>query len=390
MYTIKTLNAISDIVYEELNDQYTLSDTQSAPDAIFVRSASMHDEVLPDSLLSIARAGAGVNNIPLERCSKAGVCVFNTPGANANAVTELVIAALLLSNRDILGGVKWARTLKGQGDAVEKLVEKGKGQFVGPELRGKVLGVIGLGAIGARVANAAQALGMEVVGYDPQISIDHAWGLSRHVNRAQTLEEVLAKSDYVTLHLPLLDATRGMLGEKTLPQCKPGMRIMNFSRAGLVDGDAMLAALQSGKVAHYVTDFPTEEMLGQKNVTCIPHLGASTPESEENCARMAAAQTRDYLENGTIRNSVNLPEMLLAPVTKPRLCIIHENVPNALGSITSAVASFGLNISDLMNRSRGAMAVSVLDLDDVPAAIASDLLARIGEIDGMIRVRLLK
>lgn len=389
MYNVKTLNAISDVIYEELGANYAVSDGHGAPDAILVRSASMHETELGDSLLCIARAGAGVNNIPLERCSEKGICVFNTPGANANAVSELVIAGLLLASRDVAAGVNWAATLKGQGAQVEKLVEKGKGQFVGPEIRGKTLGVIGLGAIGAKVANAADALGMRVIGYDPLISVEHAWALSRTVARAATMEEVFEKCDFISLHVPLTDNTRGLVNAKMLELCRNGVRVLNFARAGLADTNAMLAALACGRVARYVTDFPTDEMLGQKNVICIPHLGASTPESEDNCARMAAAQTRDYLECGAIRNSVNLPEVVLGPVSKPRLCAIHRNIPNALGSITSAVASYGINISDLVNRSRGAMAVSVLDLDDVPEAAAAALTEKMKGLAGMIRVRLL-
>ena len=389
MYHIQTLNAISNVIFEELDANYVVSDTQAAPDAILVRSAYMHEMELEDSLLSIARAGAGVNNIPLDRCSEKGICVFNTPGANANAVSELVIAGILLASRDVIAGVNWAETLKGQGAQVEKLVEKGKGQFAGPEIKGKTLGVIGLGAIGAKVANAADALGMRVIGYDPLISVEHAWALSRTVARAQTMEEVFEKSDYITLHVPLTDKTRALVGARMLELCREGVRVLNFARAALVDTNAMLAALASGRVARYVTDFPTDDMLRQKNVICIPHLGASTPESEDNCARMAAAQTRDYLECGAIRNSVNLPEVPLGPISKPRLCAIHQNIPNVLGSITSAVASYNINISDLINRSRGAMAVSVLDLDDVPEAVAAALVEKIEGLTGMIRVRLL-
>lgn len=389
MYNVKTLNAISDVIYEELNENYTVSDNHAAPDAILVRSASMLEMEFDDTLLSIARAGAGVNNIPLDRCSEKGICVFNTPGANANGVCELVIAGLLLSSRDVVAGVNWAATLKGQGAQVEKLVEKGKNQFVGPEIKGKTLGVIGLGAIGAKVANAADALGMRVIGYDPLISIEHAWALSRTVARAATMEEVFEKSDYISLHIPLTDKTRGIVGAKMLELCKDGVRVLNFARAGLVDTNSMLSALAAGRVASYVTDFPTDDMLGQKNVICIPHLGASTPESEDNCARMAAAQTRDYLECGAIRNSVNLPEVPLGPLTKPRLCVIHQNIPNVLSSITSTVASYNINISDLINRSRGAMAVSVLDLDDIPEAVVPALKEKVETLNGIIRVRLL-
>ncbi len=388
-YAIKTLNAISPAIYTQLGENYRVSDDASSPDAILVRSASMHETPVPDSVQCIARAGAGYNNIPVEVCSEKGVCVFNTPGANANAVCEMVLAGMLLSCRDIVGGIEWARTLKGQGAAVEKAVEKGKKAFVGPELRGKTLGVIGLGAIGVLVANAAVALGMDVVGYDPMISVEHAWKLSRDIRRENTLDALISTCDFLTLHVPLTEKTRGMIGTRALSLCRKGVRIMNFARGGLVDEDALLAALGDGRVARYVTDFPTDAMLGLEGVIAIPHLGASTPESEENCAVMAAAQTRDFLESGIIRNSVNLPAVDVAPATKPRLLCIHENIPNVLGSITSAVASFGLNISDLVNRSREALAVSVVDIDEVPAAKRGELVARVSEINGMKRVRLL-
>lgn len=388
-YEIKTLNAISPAIYRELGEAYRVSDDAASPDAILVRSASMHETPVPESVLCVARAGAGYNNIPVDACSAQGICVFNTPGANANAVCEMVLAGMLLSCRDIVGGIEWARTLKGQGDAVEKAVEKGKKAFVGPELRGKTLGVVGLGAIGVLVANAAAALGMNVVGYDPMISVEHAWKLSHGIRRENSLDALFSACDFITLHVPLTAKTRGMVGTRALSLCRKGVRIMNFARGGLVDDDALLSALGDGRVARYVTDFPSDAMLGVDGVIAIPHLGASTPESEENCAVMAAAQTRDFLESGIIRNSVNLPAVDVAPATKPRLLCIHENVPNVLGSITSAVASFGLNISDLVNRSREAMAVSVVDIDDVPAGVREALVARVCEISGMKRVRLL-
>lgn len=388
-YQIKTLNAISPAIYTQLGERYNVSADAERPDAILVRSASMHETPLPESVLCIARAGAGTNNIPIDACSERGVCVFNTPGANANAVCEMVIAGLLLSCRNIVGGIEWARTLKGQGDAVEKAVEKGKSAFVGPELRGKTLGVIGLGAIGVLVANAAVALGMNVIGYDPMISVEHAWSLSRSVRRESSLDALFSESDFVTVHVPLSDKTRGMIGSRALSLCRKGMRVMNFARGGLVDEDALIAALGDGRVSAYVTDFPSDRLIGMDGVIAIPHLGASTPESEENCAVMAAAQTRDFLESGIIRNSVNLPAVDVAPVSKPRLLCIHENIPNVLGSITSEVASFKLNISDLVNRSRGSMAVSVVDIDEAPADARDALIARIEKIAGMKRARLL-
>ena len=388
-YRIKTLNAISPAIYTQLGSTYQVGDNMEAPDAILVRSASMHDMPLEPSVLCIARAGAGTNNIPIDACTQAGVCVFNTPGANANAVCEMVLAAMLLSCRDIVGGVEWARTLKGQGDAIEKAVEKGKKAFVGPELRGKTLGVIGLGAIGVLVANAAVALGMNVIGYDPMISVEHAWKLSQSVKRENSQDELFSECDFITVHVPMTDRTRGMIGRRALSLCKKGVRILNYARGGLVDEAALLEALADGRVAAYVTDFPSDALLGVKNVICTPHLGASTPESEDNCAVMAAAQTRDFLESGIIRNSVNLPAVDVAPVTKPRLLCIHENVPNVLGSITSAVAGFGLNISDLVNRSRGNIAVSVVDIDAVPADAQPALAKAIEQLPGMKRVRLL-
>ena len=388
-YRIKTLNAISPAIYTQLGSTYQVGDNMEAPDAILVRSASMHDMPLEPSVLCIARAGAGTNNIPIDACTQAGVCVFNTPGANANAVCEMVLAAMLLSCRDIVGGVEWARTLKGQGDAIEKAVEKGKKAFVGPELRGKTLGVVGLGAIGVLVANAAVTLGMNVIGYDPMISVEHAWKLSQSVKRENSQDELFSECDFITVHVPMTDRTRGMIGRRALSLCKKGVRILNYARGGLVDEAALLEALADGRVAAYVTDFPSDALLGVKNVICTPHLGASTPESEDNCAVMAAAQTRDFLESGIIRNSVNLPAVDVAPVTKPRLLCIHENVPNVLGSITSAVAGFGLNISDLVNRSRGNIAVSVVDIDAVPADAQPALAKAIEQLPGMKRVRLL-
>ena len=388
-YKIKTLNSISSAIYTQLSDSYRVSDDAAAPDAVLVRSASMHETPIPESVLSIARAGAGYNNIPVDECSRRGICVFNTPGANANGVCEMVLCGMLLSCRNVIGGIEWARTLKGEGDAVGKLVEKGKSRFVGPELRGKTLGVIGLGAIGVLVANAAVALGMNVVGYDPMISVEHAWKLSRSIHRENSLDALFSSCDFITVHVPLNDKTKGMIGTRALSLCRKGVRIMNFSRAGLVDDAALIEALGDGRVAGYVTDFPTDTLLGIEGVIAIPHLGASTPESEENCAVMAAAQTRDYLEHGIIRNSVNLPAMDLHPANKPRLVCIHENIPNVLGSITSAVASFGLNISDLVNRSRGAMAVSALDIDDVPADVRTALIERVQGINGILRVRLI-
>ena len=388
-YKIKTLNAISSAIYTQLGENYRVSDDAANPQGILVRSASMHDMEIPESVLSIARAGAGYNNIPVDACSDKGICVFNTPGANANGVAEMVLCGMLISCRDVVGGIEWAKTLKGQGDAVEKAVEKGKKAFVGPELRGKTLGVIGLGAIGVLVANAAISLGMNVIGYDPMISAEHAWHLSTNIRRENSLDALFSACDFITIHVPLNDKTRGMIGVRALSLCRKGVRIMNFARGGLIDEDALMSALGDERVAAYVTDFPSDKLIGVHGVICIPHLGASTPESEENCAVMAAAQIRDFLEHGIIRNSVNLPAVDVYPANKPRLLCIHENVPNVLGSITSAVASFGLNISDLVNRSRGQMAVSVLDIDEVPPRACDNLIERVAAINGMKRVRLI-
>ena len=388
-YRIRTLNAISPAIYSQLGDHYRVSENEENPDAILVRSAKMHDLPVPDSLLAVARAGAGVNNIPIDEMSRRGICVFNTPGANANAVCELVIAGLLLSCRNIVGGIEWEQTLKGHGDAIEKEVEKGKSAFAGPELRGKTLGVVGLGAIGVLVANSAIALGMNVVGYDPMISVDHAWRLSQSVRHENSLDALFSCCDFLTVHVPLNDKTRGLIGRRAFSLCRKGIRIMNFARGGLVDEDALIDALGDGTVSHYVTDFGSDRLLGLEGVICLPHLGASTPESEENCAVMAAAQLRDYLEYGAIRNSVNLPPVDLTRTEKPRLICIHENVPNLLGSITSAVARFSINISDMVNRSRGQYAVSALDLDSVPEGRAGELTDAVRAVPGMLRVRLI-
>ncbi len=387
MYKIQTLNEISDIIHSQLSaDEYTVTKDEPVPDAILVRSADMQSMALPESLLAVSRAGAGVNNIPIDVCSKKGIVVFNTPGANANAVAELVMAGLLLCSRDIFGGIQWASTLKGQGEAVAKLVEKGKNQFVGPELRGKTLGVIGLGAIGAIAANSAlNGLGMEVIGLDPFISVEHAWSLSRAIKRASTLEELLQKSDYVTVHIPLTPKTKNMFDTRLFGLMKNGARLLNFSRAELVDGEACRVALSAGKLSGYVTDFPTDDMLGVPGVICIPHLGASTPESEENCARMAAAQIRDYLETGTIRNSVNMPEIVLSGQPEGcRILLIHDNVPNMVSNMSAAISREGININNMINKSRQEMAVTVMELSQVPT---EELIVELNQQPGVIKVR---
>ncbi len=383
---ICTLNKIAACGTDRLGANYTITDTLEGAAGVLVRSAAMHDMAMPESLLGIARAGAGVNNIPVDACSEQGIVVFNTPGANANAVKELVLAGLFLSSRKVVDGCNWAQTLKGEGDAVAKLVEKGKSAYAGPELLGKKLGVIGLGAIGVLVANAAVALGMKVYGYDPYLSVDAAWKLSRSIYHATSLDEIYADCDYISVHVPLTPGTTGMLGAEAFAAMKEGVRVLNFSRAGLVDSDAMLAALASGKVASYVVDFPTAEMLGVENVVAIPHLGASTPESEDNCAVMAADQLKDYLENGNISNSVNYPDVKVPRSGGSRVCVLHKNVPNMLTQISGVVSASGVNIDSMTNKSKKDYAYTVLDIEGtVDEAVTQKIMA----IADVIRVRVL-
>ncbi len=381
---ILTLNKIAACGTDRLGSGYTVGDAVADPEGILVRSAAMHEMEFPKSLLAVARAGAGVNNIPLDRCSEEGIVVFNTPGANANAVKELVIAGLLLASRKVVPAIEWARTLKGQGAEVGKLVEKGKGQFAGPEILGKKLGVIGLGAIGVLVANAAKSLGMDVYGYDPYLSVDAAWKLSRSVHHAANLEQLFAECDYITLHLPLTPDTRGTINAKSIAGMKDGVRILNFARGELVDSDAMKAALADGKVASYVVDFPSDEMLEVENVVAIPHLGASTPESEDNCAMMAADELKAYLEQGVIRNSVNYPNMETCKSTDVRVCVLHRNIPTMLAQISTLISEDGINIDTMTNRSKKDYAYTVLD---VSTDVAEATLEKIRAIDGVIRVR---
>ncbi len=383
---ICTLNKIAACGTGRFGAGYTVGEELAGADGVMVRSAAMHDMALPDTLWAIARAGAGVNNIPVDACSEKGVVVFNTPGANANAVKELVLAGLFLSSRKIVDGVQWAKTLKGEGDAVGKLVEKGKSAFAGPEILGKKLGVIGLGAIGVLVANAATALGMEVYGYDPFLSVDAAWKLSRSIHHAATLEEIYAACDYITVHVPLTPDTKGMIGGDALAAMKDGVRVLNFARGGLVDSAAMLAALESGKVAAYVVDFPSDEMLGVANVIAIPHLGASTPESEDNCAVMAADELMDYLENGNITHSVNFPDMKVPRSGDTRICVLHKNVPNMLAQISAVVSGAGVNIASMTNKSRKDYAYTVLDIE---GAVKDSVSRDIAGIRDVIRVRVL-
>lgn len=385
MFSIKTYNKISKIGLSEFDDKYTIGDDIENPDGAIVRSAALHDVEFPKSLKAIARAGAGTNNIPIDRCSKEGIVVFNTPGANANAVKELVIAGLLISSRRVISAIEWARTLKGQGDEVGKLVEKGKSAFAGPELKGKKLGVIGLGAIGVLVANAANALGMKVLGYDPYLSVNSAWNLTQNAIHVLDINQIFEECDYITVHVPLNDATKGLINSETIAKMKDGVRILNFARGGLVNSNDMIEALQTGKVAAYVVDFPSDEMLCVDGVIAIPHLGASTPESEDNCAKMAAAELIDYIENGNIVNSVNLPEISMPRSSKTRVCVIHKNIPNMLNAITSIVSENGVNIENMLNKSRGEYAYTMLDVAEIDNAVSE----KIEAIDGVIKVRVI-
>ena len=421
MFNILTLNKIAKCGLDQLNDNYKITDDANVDaDGIILRSFKMHDMELPESLKAVARAGAGTNNIPIDKCSEKGIVVFNTPGANANAVKELVIAGMLLASRDVIGGVAWANTLTG--DDVDKQVEKGKSNFAGCEIKGKTLGIIGLGAIGILVANAAYALGMEVIGYDPYLSVDSALKLSRHVKKANSPEEVYAAADYITIHVPLMDSTRNTINAETIAQMKDGVIILNFARGGLVnnadikkalaDGkvakyvvdfadsetvnqpgiinilvndDDMIEALASGKVAKYVTDFPNAKIAGVDNVITLPHLGASTEESEDNCAVMAAQELADYLENGNILNSVNFPNCSLPEDNIGRIAIAHKNIPNVIAKFTEALSS--VNISDMINKSKGELAYTIINTDH---AIPAEAIEKLNQIDAVIRVRVIK
>ena len=387
MYQVKCLNKISPLGTSRLGENYHVGEDVENPDAILVRSAAMHDMEFNKNLLAIARAGAGTNNIPVERCVQEGIVVFNTPGANANAVKELVIAALLLTSRKIVPGLEWAGTLKGKGDEVGKLVEKGKSSFVGPEIAGKTLGVVGLGAIGILVANAAEALGMKVMGYDPFLSVEGAWGLSSNTQRALTLEEIYANCDYISLHVPLTPDTKEMINAATIAQMKEHVRILNFARGDLVNNTDLLKALSDGKVAAYATDFPNDALLGVENVLAIPHLGASTPESEDNCACMAADEIKDYLENGNIKNSVNLPNVSMPRENgAKRVCIIHQNIPNMISTLTGVLANIGVNIENMQSKSKKEYAYTILD---VTGNVNDDTVKAINDNDGIIFVRVI-
>lgn len=364
---------------------YAFGDDVQNPTGAVVRSASLHETEFPESLLAIARAGAGTNNIPIDRCSEAGIVVFNTPGANANAVKELVIAGLLISSRRIVPGIEWTKTLKGNGCEVGKMVEKGKSAFTGPEISGKSLGVIGLGAIGVLVANAANALGMKVYGYDPYLSVSSAWNLTHNAIHALDIKEIYENCDYITIHVPLTPETKGFVNTDAISAMRDGVRILNFSRADLVNSNDILEALDNGKVAAYVTDFPTDEVIGRDGVIAIPHLGASTPESEDNCAEMAAEEIVDYLENGNIVNSVNLPDISMARCGEMRICVIHKNIPNMLTQITSALAKDNINIENLLNKSKKEYAYTILDITD---GDSNKITNELTSVEGVIRVRI--
>ena len=379
-----TLNKIAKSGLDQLNDNYKITDDANVDaDGIILRSFKMHDMELPESLKAVARAGAGTNNIPIDKCSEKGIVVFNTPGANANAVKELVIAGMLLASRDVIGGVAWANTLTG--DDVDKQVEKGKSNFAGCEIKGKTLGIIGLGAIGILVANAAYALGMEVIGYDPYLSVDSALKLSRHVKKANSPEEVYAVADYITIHVPLMDSTRNTINAETIAQMKDGVIILNFARGGLVNNADIKKALADGKVAKYVVDFADSETVNQPGIINIPHLGASTAESEDNCAVMAAQELADYLENGNILNSVNFPNCSLPEDNIGRIAIAHKNIPNVIAKFTEALSS--VNISDMINKSKGELAYTIINTDH---AIPAEAIEKLNQIDAVIRVRVIK
>ena len=386
MIQIQTLNAISPVYRDSLPEgEYDVRADAEHPQALLVRSANLHEMSVEDELLCIGRAGAGVNNIPLDKMAEKGVVVFNSPGANANAVKELVVAGLLLASRRITDGVEWCKTLAAEPD-MEKLVEKNKSRFAGPELSGKTLGVIGLGAIGVLVANMGVALGMDVLGYDPYISVDHAWKLSRAVRHSTDFTEVLEKSEYLTLHVPLMDSTRNTIDEAALRRMKPTAALLNFARGPLVDAAAVRAALEEGRLRTYVSDFPSPELIGAKNVVVTPHLGASTPESEDNCVRMVARQIDDYLKNGSIVNSCNYPNCPMGRCVVPRITVLHQNVPNVIGAITQRLSSEGLNIENMVNQSRGALAYTVVDVSARPSEA---LIESLRSLETSYRVRLL-
>jgi len=379
------MNKISPLGLELFpRDRYEIASEIPNPDAILVRSADLHNIEIPSSVKAIARAGAGVNNIPIPQCSNRGVVVFNTPGANANAVKELTITSLMLASRGIIEGINWVRTISDKADEVPDLVEKEKSKFEGPELRGKTLGVMGLGAIGVMVANDAVSLGMDVIGYDPYISVDAAWNLSRKVIRAETMDSLLTKADYLTLHIPLGETTKGLMNAEKFRLMKKGARIINLARGGLVNEADIIEALVSEKLAAYITDFPSAELLACKKAICIPHMGASTPEAEDNCAIMAVKQIIDFLENGSIHNSVNFPQCKLDQRAPYRLLVSNRNIPNMVGQITTILAGVNINITDLINHHRDEFAFNIIDTEQKIPVLA---LEQLGKIEGIIRVR---
>ncbi len=388
MVKIQCLNKISPIGTDRFGANYSISADAADPEGILVRSASMHDMTLGKALLAIARAGAGVNNIPVEQCTQQGIVVFNTPGANANAVKELVLCALLLTSRKITPAMKWVQELKGQEGDISKQVEAGKGQFAGPEIMGKTLGVIGLGAIGILVANAAEQLGMTVYGFDPFLSVDSAWRLSSSVHHAASLDEIYSRCDYITLHLPLTKETENTICKDAISKMKDGARILNFARGGLVNSADLLEALASGKLSAYATDFPDESLLGVENVVSLPHLGASTPESEDNCAVMAVDQLKEYLECGNIKNSVNFPAISMArePSTS-RICLTHKNIPNTIATFAAACGKANINIENMQSRSKGEYAYTILD---VSGKISSDAVKALESLEPIIRCRVIE
>ena len=386
MYRIKVLNQISNVIYESLTpDKYDVSSSAEQEDAILVRSAKCHEMAFSPNLLAIARAGAGTNNIPTDRCSKEGIVVFNTPGANANAVKELVFSLMFTASRNVVEAVRWLKGLDKNDPDLAAAVEKGKSQFVGPELKGKKLGVIGLGSIGRMVANDAHAIGMDVYGYDPFISVDAAWGLSRAIHHVYDLNQIYTDCDYITVHVPLMDKTKHFIGEEAIAKMKPTTMLINLARGEIVDTKAAVRAVQEKRLAKYITDFPENDVLGVDNILVTPHLGASTPESEENCAKMAAYELREYLEYGNIINSVNMPSCSLPYCDGIfRITLIHDNVTNMVGQITTVLASCQANIANMINKSRGAVAYTILDLDD---KVSADTIDRLRQISGIIRVR---
>ena len=386
MFEIKTMNKISQQGLDVLAKNGFLVNPDSAnPEGLLIRSAKLHDETFGDKLLGIARAGVGYDNVPVERCTENGIAVFNTAGANAEAVKELTVCALLLASRDIAGGIEWVKGLVGQ-DGIAAAVEKGKSAFVGPELSGKTIGIVGLGAIGALVANAAIALGMEVWGYDPYLSVEAAWRLRSDVNHASDLDTLFRMSDYITLHLACNNETRGMINAAAIAKMKPGTRIINLARGELVDDDAMLAALSAGKVARYVTDFPNDKLAGAQGVVALPHLGASTPESEEKCAIMAAQEISDYLLNGNTKNSVNLPNVYLDRAGKERLCVIHRNVPRMLNRFLDLIGAQNINVEHMINKARGDVAYTVIDAG---GALGGEITGKIAAMEEVLRVRVI-